>query len=235
MKHTHLLATLALCALIQAPLCLSSETQQVQQSFLNRYAFNPIRNLGSTISQKTSSAYTSTRDYAASWVPQSVKDRVNTWSTKKKMAVASAILVALAAIYNKDVLMQWVSNILDPQLTAEQLKALNLPTDLKVSSRIAHDKNIFTSLEDAADFERRNLNKYIERLARGIIAEGWHGPNIDEKLALTKKLLNLEAILQSNEPGTKKHFMTSEVIKILKKHIADKYPTQNNNDSLWAF
>lgn len=130
MKHKNLLATLALCALIQTPLCLGSEAQQAQQSFLQRYASSPLRNLSSAMSQKAASAYTTSRDYAASLVPQSIKDTVNSWSTKKKMAVATAILGALAAIYNRDVLMQWSQNIIDPLLSPEQLAALKLPTDI---------------------------------------------------------------------------------------------------------
>lgn len=52
------------------------------------------------------------KEYAASWVPQSVKDTINQWSTRKKIGVLSAIIGTLVAIYNKDQIIQWVDNII---------------------------------------------------------------------------------------------------------------------------
>ena len=136
MKNNNFLITLSLCALIQTSLCLGSEAQQ-QQSYWQQYAPTRAQNIATVAANKASNAYTTSRDYAATWVPQSVKDRVNTWSTKKKMAVASAILVALAAIYNKDVLMEWIDEILYP----EQLSSPILTPKEKLKADIVNFAN----------------------------------------------------------------------------------------------
>ena len=162
MKHKNILVTLALYALIQAPLCFGSETQQ-SPSYWQQYAPTRAQNLATVAANKASNAYTTSRDYAATWVPQSVKDRVNTWSTKKKMAVAAAILGTLAAIYNRDVLMQWAQNIIDPKqttgsekyFTREELIARELPTD----------KNGIE--KDISDFELTELKKRFDNTIKG--------------------------------------------------------------------
>ena len=49
------------------------------------------------------------QNYATTFIPQSIKDSVNTWSTQKKITIFSAIVSALAlAGYNKEAL---ISNI----------------------------------------------------------------------------------------------------------------------------
>jgi hypothetical protein len=60
-------------------------------------------------------ATTATSNYVASWIPQSIKDRINSWSTRKKVAVASAIIVSLAAIYNRDTIISMINTALDPE------------------------------------------------------------------------------------------------------------------------
>ena len=113
MKPNKFLITLALCAMISSNISFGSQETQTQSS--SYWLPQTLQDLGAAASQKAISTYQSTRDYAASWVPQSIKDRVNTWSNKKKMAVAAATLGALLAIYNRDVLMQWISDILNPE------------------------------------------------------------------------------------------------------------------------
>src|ERR1700733_12146980 len=106
MKPNKFLITLALCATISSNISFGSQ-KQTSSYWLPQ----TLQDLGAAASQKAISAYQSTRDYAASWVPQSIKDRVNTWSAKKKMAVAAAVLGSLAAIYNRDYIIKWVNDI----------------------------------------------------------------------------------------------------------------------------
>ena len=46
-------------------------------------------------------------------MPQPIKDTVDSWSTRKKVAVASAIIASLAAIYNREAIMNLVKDMLD--------------------------------------------------------------------------------------------------------------------------
>ena len=102
MKKNNFLIILTLCAGLQSPTWASE--LEVKKSYWQTYA--PI-----WIQNKT----TATADYLASWIPQSVIDTVNSWSTRKKVAVASAIIASLAAIYNKDYILALVNNAIDAE------------------------------------------------------------------------------------------------------------------------
>lgn len=60
-----------------------------------------------------------TSDYIASWIPQSIKDTVNSWSTRKKMEYAAATLGALLVVYNRDQIIEWATKVLSQQNAPE--------------------------------------------------------------------------------------------------------------------
>lgn len=74
--------------------------ENTEQSYWRQYAPQILQDAG---------------DYAASWVPQSVKDRINSWSTRKKLAIAGAILASLAAVYNRDIILAFVNDTIEKQ------------------------------------------------------------------------------------------------------------------------
>lgn len=99
MKHYNLLIALMLCATIntgEAP-----DSQEASASYWQQYA-----------PQFMQTALTSAQDYAASWVPKSIKDRVNEWSIGTKLTIITAILASLLAIYNRETIIQFVQDSL---------------------------------------------------------------------------------------------------------------------------
>jgi len=93
MNHNNFLLAFALAIGLQ--FAVNAAETQSKPSFLQTWT-----------PQFMQDAATSTYNYAASWIPQSVKDIVNTWSTRKKVFIASAIIGSLvAAGYHKDKIM----------------------------------------------------------------------------------------------------------------------------------
>lgn len=153
-------------------------------------------------------AVTSTKNYAASWIPQSIKDRVNTWSTKKKLAVAGAALTSLLAIYNKDQIIKWMSDTLNEQpksslLSYKEKKALGLPTTMSIKrSRaeqdpeyikrlldIAHDQNT-RRLEAEQPLPNRKDEASAQKIAKEILREYYEEEKFGRSPDFLSSLLN---------------------------------------------
>ena len=105
MKFNKILIALALCAAMQSNRSFGSDVSQeegpapVSQSYWQQYAPEFAQRGTQYVSDKATSAY----------------NTVNSWSTQKKVAVASAIIGALALIYNRDQILKWVSGIVNQQ------------------------------------------------------------------------------------------------------------------------
>jgi hypothetical protein len=185
MKTNKFLLTLALCAGLQfnAHAAEQAETPTTEQSYWQMYA-----------PQRAQDAATATYDYAASWIPQSVKDRVNSWSTRKKIAVASAIIGSLAAIYNRDQIIEWIS----PDLHKE------------FHNQYLYDKTIWElkNLKTWIDWAKKPLeNKALEKTAHRRADEMFDQniDNADSLHELAKNLYDLQyhLIRPSDETITK--------------------------------
>jgi hypothetical protein len=111
MKYNNFFIALALCAAMQSNMSFS-QSQDMENPIAEEIAQEQELKPQEPVNQ---SYFQRAKSYAASWIPQSVKDTVNSWSTKKKLAVAGAIIGALAALYNKDQIMDWVNGILEQQ------------------------------------------------------------------------------------------------------------------------
>ena len=94
MKFNKLLIVLALCAAIQSNVNFCMEVPE-SQSYWQSYAPEFMQRGTRYVSEKTTNLY----------------NTINSWSTQKKLAMAGTTLTALAAIYNRDQIMQWVDNI----------------------------------------------------------------------------------------------------------------------------
>lgn len=136
------------------PLDAENQIQQEVKPETNK----PIKGYwGSYAPQFMQNAATSTKDYVASWIPQSVKDRVNTWSTKKKLTVAGAVLSSLLGIYNKDQIIKWMTDTLNEQpksklLSYKEKKALGLPTTMSIQrSKAEQDPEYIKKLQRIAN------------------------------------------------------------------------------------
>ena len=71
-------------------------------------------------------ATSATSGYIASWIPQSIRERVNSWSTRKKVIIASAALASLAAIYNRDQIIAMINQAtMMEEPTATQVKTIS--------------------------------------------------------------------------------------------------------------
>jgi hypothetical protein len=118
-----LLLSLALCTSLQFSITLGSEASPTLQWFRD----------------KANATY----DYAASWIPISIRDKVKSWNTKYKIAVASAIIASLAAIYNKDAIMAMFNNAIE-NTTEDTYTALSTPaitgTPEEYAQRVALDE-----------------------------------------------------------------------------------------------
>jgi hypothetical protein len=103
MKTNKFLLTITLCAGLQfnAHAAEQAETPTTEQSYWQMYA-----------PQFAQDAATTTSAYVASWIPQPVKDRVNSWSPRKQKIVLGAIITSLAAIYNREAILEFVNNML---------------------------------------------------------------------------------------------------------------------------
>jgi hypothetical protein len=95
MKSNKLLIALALCAAMQPGISFGSEAPK-SKGYWESYAPQFMQRGASYVSEKTTNLY----------------NTVNSWSTQKKVAVASAIVASLALIYNRDTIIQWVSSLL---------------------------------------------------------------------------------------------------------------------------
>jgi hypothetical protein len=120
MKSNKLLIALALCTAMQPNLSFGSAVSQEEgpapksQSYWQQYAPEFMQRGTRYVSQQATSAY----------------DTVSKWSTKKKLIVAGSIITALAAIYNREQIMQWVSDILSSS-QPDPLQIQNLEESLK--------------------------------------------------------------------------------------------------------
>src|SRR5438445_9474081 len=100
MKFNKLLIAFAFCAAMQSNVGVCSDVLQpegpapVGQSYWQQYAPQRMQDLTGYVSKQATSAY----------------NTVNSWSTQKKIAVASAIVASLALIYNRDTIMQMISS-----------------------------------------------------------------------------------------------------------------------------
>jgi len=70
-------------------------------------------NKGAALWQAGSEKLSQTKNYVTSLLPQSVVNTINQWTTTKKIAVMTAIVGALAVLYNKDVILQMASDAYD--------------------------------------------------------------------------------------------------------------------------
>ena len=133
MKHNKIFITLALCAAIQANVNFCSEALQTQEpqslSSWQQYAPEFMQRGTRYVSEKATNIY----------------NTVNSWSTRTKIIVAGAIIGSLAAIYNRDQIMQWVSNTLSQENN-------NIP----ISSKSNYYPDSSRSFED-------RKKRYIER------------------------------------------------------------------------
>ena len=138
-------------------------------------------------------------DYAASWVPQPIKDTVDSWSTRKKVAVASAIIASLAAIYNREAIMNLVKDMLD----------------VEPQRKIFHNTdNMIYKLRDLKQY----LTPYLNPLSN----------SFDEKeaqaLARDLSSINPSVLLEDLETTVKKP--TSIPTKIEKEALIDNHIQQ---------
>ena len=101
MKCNKFLTALALCVALQPAVNFAAEPEQVPQvlSYWQQYAPQRLQDMVTT---------------------------VNNWSTKKKIAVAGTIIATLAAIYNRDQIMQWVSGVLEQQKAQQDLGSVEI-------------------------------------------------------------------------------------------------------------
>jgi hypothetical protein len=99
MKSNKLLIALALCAAMQPNISFGAQTPQTEepapqsQSYWQQYAPQFMQRGTRYVSETATNFY----------------NTVNSWSTQKKIAVASAIVASLALIYNRDTIMQMIS------------------------------------------------------------------------------------------------------------------------------
>ena len=142
MKFNKLLIALALCAAMQPGISFSSAVPQ-SQSYYQQYAPQFMQDTTGYISKQARSAY----------------DTVNSWSTQKKVAVASAIITALAAVYNRDQIMQWVSDILsqEARFARQQDSLFDEYLEVLVNAKRA---------QDAGDREELNKQRKLEGVIR---------------------------------------------------------------------
>ena len=146
MKFNKMLIVLALCAAMQPGISFSSAVPQ-SQSYYQQYAPQFMQDTTGYISKQARSAY----------------DTVNSWSTQKKVAVASAIITALAAVYNRDQIMQWVADLL-PLSQVDILQIQKLEKSLKPVMQDRDQARIVAeNLKLAMDFGA-NGNEAIKKL-----------------------------------------------------------------------
>lgn len=102
--------TLALFVSISPTISMQTE-QPIPQSKATQSWSDWARTKSSNLWQAGSQKLSQARNYAAGFIPESIKNTVSKWSAQKQIAVASAIVGALAlAGYNKDTLMQTLSD-----------------------------------------------------------------------------------------------------------------------------
>ena len=85
-----------------------SITPEPEQSYWRMYAPQAMQDLG---------------DYAASWVPKSVKNKINSLSRKQQIGLLSTLIAVLAAIYNKDAIIAFVNNAFERSTFINEAKA----------------------------------------------------------------------------------------------------------------
>jgi len=105
MIKNKLIIVLVLCIGISSTISLASQ----QPSGLAEWFYNRGTSLWQAGVQKASQA----KLYAASFIPQSFVDTIAKWSIQKKTAVVTAIIAALALLYDKDAVMQMTSDAYD--------------------------------------------------------------------------------------------------------------------------
>lgn len=142
MKYNKFLITLMLCIATQPTISLCFDNQKA-----NAAEFSES---GNTSDEPTPSWW---RPYTPQFM-QDLADRVNAWSTKKKFAVAGAILTGLAALYNKDAVMAWVQSLLQAPteknffLSVEEKRELGIPITYHFPREDLHDKTKIKRLQD---------------------------------------------------------------------------------------
>lgn len=147
MKSNKLLIALTLCATIQSNISFGSDVLReegptpVNRSYWQQYAPQRVQDTTNYISQQATNLY----------------NTVNSWSTRKKIAVAGSIITALAAIYNREQIMQWVSNTLNSAETNSS------PTKTNSSPIKYTSHTTITKLDPTQAFKSRK-EQYVEDL-----------------------------------------------------------------------
>jgi hypothetical protein len=95
---------------MQSGVSFSSQNPQ-DQSYWQQYAPQKLQDLSGYVSQKTKDAY----------------NAVSNWNTRKKIAVASAIIGTLAAIYNREEILQWVGELLHQKTSSTNTDKIDEP------------------------------------------------------------------------------------------------------------
>jgi len=189
-----------------------AEVEKTTQSYWQMYA-----------PQFMQDATSATSGYIATWIPQSIKDTVNKWSTKKKIAVASAIIGSLVAIgYNKDTIIAFINNAITPAnpkrfLSEEEKRQLGVPitVTLQESDLANTDKiNFFkqaaqkqhTILEQlktplANPFDEKKAQEIADTLVANHSDFSWGRTSIDYGL-LSRSQKTLEERIESHAPVT---------------------------------
>ncbi len=111
------------------------------------------------------------KEYAASWVPQSVKDTVNGWSARKKIGVATAIIGSLLLIgYNKDNLIQLLFGDNQQELIDQIREAGEKYIDYNAEYNFAKQGNQFLdkSALDQAKLVKEAGRKFFELKEKAI-------------------------------------------------------------------
>jgi hypothetical protein len=125
MKYNNFFIALALCAAMHSGISFGMEEPQ-QASEVTSQAEElkvqaPQAPENKTYWQQYAPEFMQRGTRYVSEKATNVYNTVNSWSTRKKIAVASAIITALAVVYNREQIMQWVSGLLEQEAPKAQL------------------------------------------------------------------------------------------------------------------